>query len=193
MVGCGVAGTAALEIFSYPLDAELSVAMLLVLPLVWLVAIGLAAAGVLFLGWRCDYRSAVVLGLSAVLGFTAVVRADLHTAYPQAYFWTHRAEFTAAASFVEHVSIDQGCAGEARLPAALSGLATGRVSIGRSTDGRCAAVLWMSYASDLGYGYAYAPSARTGLVVRASPATVAVTMSLGDGWWWASTLDPGPG
>lgn len=124
--------------------------------------------------WRTTATSPVIprwgpLTFVAVFGFTAVVGADLHMGDPQSYFWTRQAQFAAAASFVERVAMDQGCSGEVRLRGALDGLATGRMTVGRSSDGRCAAVLWMSYASGLGYGYAYAPEAQTGLVLFSEP------------------------
>lgn len=91
-------GVAALNFFAYPLDRWLYVFAIVALFGGWLIALGVAGGAVWLLGRDHGYRSAVVLALAAVLGFTLVATADLQYGYPQAYYWLHRSDFAAAAA-----------------------------------------------------------------------------------------------
>ena len=134
-------------------------------------------------------RAAAVVGLIAVLGFATVVVVDIDLGYPYAYYRQHRSDFAAAAAFADSIPVDHEGYGEAWLPDDHRDLAGGHISVGPSPNGLRTAVLWMSVSSGIGYGYAYAPSARhaddAGLT---RPAAVAAEMALGDGWWWVSNV-----
>jgi hypothetical protein len=188
LVGCAVLTAAVLDFFTYPLSAELDLLMVIVVPVAWFAATAAVLTGVLIIGRLHGGRSAVVFGLAAVLGFVGVAEANLEVGYPHGYFYAHRAEFAKAAAFADTIPVDPQGVGEATLPIAQRHLAGGRVSVGTSPAGRRAVVVWMSYASGIGYGYGYAPSSRGREVILSSPARMVAMASLGDGWWWVSSL-----
>jgi hypothetical protein len=186
LTGSGLLSAAAVKFFTYPLDQRFFILAVAIIEGVWLLAGVVAVAGVIIVGVKHGVRSAVALGVTALLGLIGVVRSDLELGYPRAYFWTHRAEFATAAAFVETVPVDQYGYGGARLPGTAARLADGWADLGRSPNGHRAAVLWMSYTSGAGYGYAYAPSARPGEMVLLEQATPTAKASLSNGWWWVS-------
>jgi hypothetical protein len=187
VVGCAVLGVAAVNFFGYPLDTELYIGAFLV----QLAARALAVVAVIvaaLIAWRhYGYPSAAVLCLIAVLALALVVRVDLEKGFPYAYFQLHRSDFAAAATFANRVPVGANGTGEAMLPTDQM-LASGQINVEQRSDGSRTAVLWMSYASGEGYGYAYAPWAAPGMAVLSSPVDLVVVMALGDGWWWVSNL-----
>ncbi|GAA4736116.1 hypothetical protein [Phytohabitans rumicis] len=148
LVGAALVATATVEFLYYPLDIALWLLALVVVLGVWAAGLAAAVASLLFEFWRRGWRPAALLLAIAALGFTWIARTDLHLAYPQAYYWTHRPAFAS------------GDRGEVR---------------------------WMSLTSGIGYGYAYAPSAKRGQAIVMSATTVTATAALGDGWWWVIT------
>jgi hypothetical protein len=179
VVGCAVLGVATVKAFGYPLDRSLFVLAVAVVLGVWLIAVAAATAAVAMVLRRRKYISAVLLSLVAVIGFASVRGFHLEMFYPYAYFQTHRAQFGAAAEFVDTVA-----SGEGWLPPDQRGLVGGYFTVGQSPTGSRSVVLWMEVGSGIGYGFAYAPSATSGDVVLRSPATVVAVMALDDGWWW---------
>ncbi|GAA4469506.1 hypothetical protein [Phytohabitans houttuyneae] len=97
-VAVGVAATAAVEFFRYPLDATSFVLGWAVAGCAWLLAIAATVAGTLLTFWRRDGLSAILLALVAALGLAVVVRKDLELGYPCAYHLAHRSDFAAAAA-----------------------------------------------------------------------------------------------
>ncbi|GAA1846884.1 hypothetical protein [Asanoa iriomotensis] len=180
LVCSGLLLVIAVEFFTYPLDRDLFLFALVLRVGVWLAAAWATLAGVLLSG---GWRQAAIPAVIVVLGFTWIIRADLGLGYPYAYFNVHRADFADVAHFSDSISTN----GEAWVPAGYGGLTPTWVTVFPAPDGGRTVVLWMSYASGIGYGYAFAPSARRGQVVI-SDTDFTAKAALGDGWWWVKNI-----